>query len=275
MFEIIVPVLTLSGLGLIFGIGLAIAAKKLCVATDPRIDEVFSNLPGTNCGACGMAGCMGFAEGLIQGTCTIEKCPVTELQKKIEIAGLLGQEVKQKVKTIAVLHCGGGKRAKHKFKYDGVKDCIAANLILGGHKACVYGCLGFATCVRACPFGAITMGGDELPIVNEEKCTACGKCVAICPKKLFSLAPIGKKFYTNCASLDFGKAVLEVCPLGCIACGKCEKVCPVSAIKVVDNLAIFDYEKCQNIGECLKVCPTKCIVKRSNEDITYGTRSAT
>lgn len=262
MKEILIPVLTLSGLGLIFGIGLAIAAKKLCVASDPRVEEVFSKLAGANCGACGKAGCMGFTESLIKGECTVDKCPVTEIDKKTEIAKLLGQEVKQKVKTVAVLHCGGGTRAKDKFKYEGIKDCIAANLIQGGQKACVYGCLGFATCVRACPFGAITMGDDSLPIVDAEKCTACGKCVAICPKKLFTLVPVEKKFYTNCSSLDFGKAVMDVCSVGCIACGKCEKTCPVSAIKIVDNLAIFDYDKCQNIGECAKACPTKCILKR-------------
>lgn len=261
--DILIPVLTLSGLGMIFGVGLAIAAKKLCVATDPKVDEIFSHLPGANCGTCGRAGCMGFAEGLISGECTIDRCPVTEQDKRTEIAKFLGQEIKEKVKTVAVLHCGGGKKAKDRFKYDGIKDCIAANLIHGGQKACVYGCLGFATCVKECPFGAISMNGEtELPVVDENKCTACGKCVAICPKKLFSLVAVDKKFYTNCSSLDFGKAVLDVCPVGCIACGKCEKACPVSAIKVINNLAVFDYNKCQNIGECFKVCPTKCIVKK-------------
>jgi Na+-translocating ferredoxin:NAD+ oxidoreductase RNF subunit RnfB len=263
MKDILVPILTLSGLGLAFGIGLAIAAKKLCVATDPRVDEVFSRLAGANCGACGKAGCIGFAESLIKGECTVDKCPVTQAGKKAEIAKILSQEVKEKVKTVAVLHCGGGIRAKDKFKYDGIKDCIAANLIQGGQKACAYGCLGFSTCVRVCPFKAITMGKDNLPVVNAEKCLACGKCVAICPKKLFSLVAVEKKFYTNCSSLDFGKAVMEFCSVGCIACGKCEKACPIFVIKVINNLATFDYKTCQNIGECLKVCPTKCIARRS------------
>jgi len=257
--EIIVPVLTLSGLGLIFGVGLAIASKKLCVNIDPKVDAVYMKLPGANCGACGMAGCMGFAQSLIQGTCTVEKCPVTDPRKKKEISELIGSQVSQQIKTVAVLHCGGGKKVKNKFKYDGIKDCIAANLIAGGQKTCIYGCLGFGSCARVCPFGAITMGPDELPIVDENKCTACGKCVTICPKKLFSLVAAEKKFYTNCSSLDFGKAVLDVCPVGCIACHKCEKACPVQAITVNSNLAVFNYAKCQNLGECLKVCPTKCI----------------
>ncbi len=261
--DILIPILTLSGLGLIFGLGLAIASKKLCITTDPLIEEVFSKLAGTNCGACGKAGCMGFTESLIRGECTAEKCPVTPPDKKAQIAELLGHEIEPKIKTVAVLHCGGGKKAKDKFDYNGIKDCIAANLIQGGQKACVYGCLGFATCERVCPFGAISMNEEtNLPVVDENKCTACGKCVAICPKKLFSLAPFEKKYYTNCSSFDFGKAVMDTCPVGCIACGKCEKACPVSAIKVMDNLAIFDYNICTNLSECFKVCPTKCIVKR-------------
>ncbi len=262
MKDILIPVLTLSGLGLIFGIGLAIAAKKLCVLTDPLLEEVFSKLAGANCGACGKAGCIGFAESLIKGECTVDKCPVTDSDKKAEITKLLGHEIKEKIKTVAVLHCGGGTRVKNRFKYDGIKDCNAAVLLQGGGKACVFGCLGFASCARVCPVGAITMADDELPVVNYEKCISCGKCVAICPKKLFTLVAETKKFYTNCSSLDFGKAVMDVCCVGCIACRKCEKACSVSAIKIIDNLAIFDYNKCQNLGVCLKVCPTKCIVKR-------------
>jgi RnfABCDGE-type electron transport complex B subunit len=263
MKEILVPVLTLGGLGLVFGIGLAIAAKKFSVTIDPKVEEVFSKLAGVNCGACGMAGCMGFAESLVQGVSTVDKCPVTEPGKKSEIAGLLGHDIVEKVKTVAVLHCGGGNKAKDKFRYDGIKDCVAVNLIHGGQKACVYGCLSFGTCVRACPFGAMVMNEETgLPEVIFDKCKACGKCVAACPKKLFALTPVEKKYYTNCSSLDFGKAVMDVCSVGCIACHKCEKSCPASAITVVNNLAVFDYNKCQNLRECLKVCPTKCIVKR-------------
>jgi Na+-translocating ferredoxin:NAD+ oxidoreductase RNF subunit RnfB len=260
---ILIPVLTLSVLGLIFGVGLALAAKKFSVNTDPMAEAIFMHLAGANCGACGMAGCMGFAESLMRGESSVDKCPVTEPEKKTEIAKLLGQEVKIKVKTVAVLHCGGGNKVKDRFIYSGIKDCNAANLLQGGQKACVYGCLGFGSCVSECPFGAISMNAETgLPQVDESKCTACARCVAICPKKLFSITAVDKKFYVNCASLDFGKAVLDACPVGCIGCKKCEKSCPVQAIKVVNNLAIFDYNKCQNIGECLKVCPTKAIRKR-------------
>jgi len=38
-------------------------------------------------------------------------------------------------------------------------------------------------CEPACPQGAITVGSDitALPVLDEEKCTGCGVCVAACP----------------------------------------------------------------------------------------------
>lgn len=264
--DLLSPILTLTGLGVIFGAGLAFAAKRLCVTGDPRLEKIYSNLPGANCGACGKAGCMGFAEGLIQGTCSIEGCAVAEENVRKMISEILGVEHKQRIKNIAVLHCNGGdKRAKNKFEYSGLKDCISANLIAGGPKACIYGCIGFVTCVRLCPFGAITMNEENLPVVDEDKCTACGKCVAGCPKKLFSLEPINKNYAVRCKSLDLAKKVMQVCSVGCIACRKCEKACPVKAIKVIDNLSVIDYNICDNRGACLEACPTKSIAKREDK----------
>jgi len=38
-------------------------------------------------------------------------------------------------------------------------------------------------CEKHCPFGAITIGDDiiNLPKINLEKCTGCGRCVVSCP----------------------------------------------------------------------------------------------
>ena len=263
--NMLVSILTLGGLGFFFGSGLAIAAKKFCVAGDPRLEKIYASLPGTNCGACGMPGCMGFAEGLIQGSCSIERCAVMQEQARGEISGILRVEVKPMVKAVAVLNCHGGKkRAGDKLIYSGIRDCLAANLIAGGPKACSYGCIGYGTCVAVCPFGAIKMNEEDLPVIDENKCTSCGNCVGACPKKLFSIVAVAKTYAVRCKSQDLGKKVMAACSIGCIACRKCEKACPVAAIKVVNNLAVIDYNICDNRGECFKACPTKAIAKKES-----------
>jgi RnfABCDGE-type electron transport complex B subunit len=261
--DILIPVLTLGALGLIFGVGLAIASKRFAVQVDPRLDKIHGLLPGSNCGTCGGAGCFGFAEGLLSGKMFVDACRVSEEAVKEQIAWLLGKKLEKKIKKIAALHCNGGNKVKERFLYQGIEDCVAANLVLAGQKECVFGCLGFDTCARICPFAAIKMSAAGLPVVDKEKCKACNKCVQVCPKKLFSLLPVTHNVIVACSSHDLGKDTRLVCPVGCIACRKCEQVCPADAIHVIDNLAVIDYNKCTSCGECVKVCPTKTIQIRA------------
>lgn len=65
--EILWAVLILLGIGLLFGLGLAIAEKILHVKEDERIEEVAKRLPNYNCGSCGYAGCKGLAEAIVTG----------------------------------------------------------------------------------------------------------------------------------------------------------------------------------------------------------------
>ncbi len=259
---ILIPILTLGALGLVFGIGLAIASKKLSIQTDLRLERIHGLLPGANCGACGGAGCFGFAEDILSGKRSIDACRVSSDEVKAKIAELLGQRIEKKIKKVATLHCYGGKKVGDKFLYEGIKTCVAANLVLGGQKDCGFGCLGFGDCVRVCPFDAITISQEGIPVVEGAKCRACNKCVLLCPKKLFSLVPQKNRVYVACSSQDTGKDTKAVCPVGCIACRKCEQVCPVDAIHVIDNLAIIDYDKCTYCGDCVAVCPMKTIRKR-------------
>jgi len=257
--EILIAILVLGILGLIFGIGLAIASKKLAVEVNPKLDEVQHLLPGSNCGACGNPGCFGFAESLVSGKSVVEGCRVCSDESREKIAKVLGLALEKQNKKIATLHCNGGLRVKDKYLYHGVSDCIAANLVLGGQKSCVFACLGFGTCVKACPFNAISMSGELLPVVDKVKCRSCNKCVLACPKKLFSLVSVTNNVYVACSSHDLGKDVKAVCPVGCIACKLCEKTCRFDAIHVIDNLAVIDYHKCTSCQECVKVCPPKTI----------------
>jgi len=263
IIRILIPVAAMAVLGLIFGVGLAYALRIFGIQIDPKIFKILSLLPGSNCGACGRAGCAGFADALAKGEAIPAGCAVSNADARKSIAELLGIEDGSKVKTVAVLLCNGGTRARDKYAYRGIQTCKAATLLFAGQKACTFGCLSLADCVDACPFGAISMGPDELPVVDEKKCTSCGKCVKTCPKDLYVLLPAACRYYVKCSSKDLGGVTAKVCKSGCIGCMKCEKACPVGAAIVESNLARINPDRCQNIGKCFEACPTKVIVRRA------------
>jgi len=52
---------------------------------------------------------------------------------------------------------------------------------------------------------------------------------------------------------------VQACKFGCLGFGDCVSVCKFDAIKIVDDLAIVDYEKCTGCGACSKACPRNLI----------------
>ncbi|MBN2355471.1 Fe-S cluster domain-containing protein, partial [candidate division KSB1 bacterium] len=233
-------ILVLGSLGLFFGSGLAFASKKLAVEVDPKVEEILAILPGANCGACGQPGCAAYAEAVAAGRVPPNKCTPggKDVAEKISyIMGLTGVQVDEP--KIVAVHCQGGfKEAKERSIYQGLDDCRAAVLIGGGSKACRYGCLGLGSCVKACPFDALYMNDNGLPVVIEEKCTGCGVCVLTCPRDILELIPVHQKVYLACRSLDKAKAVKNICKVGCWACKICvsPKVMPSGAIVMEGNL---------------------------------------
>lgn len=256
--------LTLVILGMVFGIGLAIASDKFAVKVDPRIDSINEVLPGANCGACGQPGCSGFAQAIVEGKAPVTGCTVGQAAVAQLVANIMGIKFENKERTVAVVMCHA-RGVKNKFDYQGIKDCRAAHLIGGGFLGCDYGCLGLGTCVEACKFEAMYMGEDGLPKVIEERCTACGKCAAVCPRKLISIVPVSKMVHVRCKSLDKGAVAKKICQDSCIACKRCEKICPYDAIHVQNNLAVIDYHKCTSCGKCVDVCPNHTIINFARE----------
>ena len=261
----ILPVLAIGGIGAVFGGVLAFASRAFAVEVDPRVEAINEILPGANCGACGYPGCGGFAEGVVAGKAPVGGCPVGRKKTADKIAEIMGAEKSgndSDVKKVAMVKCHGTHEvAKDKFKYDGVKDCVSAMLIDGGQKACKYGCLGLGTCVRECPFDAIVMGDNGIPVIDEELCTSCQRCVVICPKDVIGMVPQGSDVHVLCNSMDKGAQVMKVCKVGCIGCRKCAKVCPTDCITVENMLAEIDNTRCIVCEKCVAECPTNAIEK--------------
>lgn len=255
--------IALASAGLFMGLGLAFASKKFHVEVDPKIQAIIDALPGANCGACGFPGCGGAANAVVEGKADSHVCTAGGHEVAEQIATIMGHAVPEaEHPEIAFSHCNGGKKnanSRFAFNYP-IKDCQAANQIAGGHLACSFGCLGFGNCERECPFDAIKMV-DDLPVVDSQKCTSCGICVSACPRDLFTIEKVKIPIYMGCSSTDKGKDVRKLCKVGCIACKICEKECPTGAIKVENNLAIIDFEKCDGCFTCVEKCPTKCILK--------------
>ncbi len=172
----------------------------------------------------------------------------------------MGVAAEEGGRKVAFVKCGGNcEKAKQHYEYSGVEDCQAVVYVPNkGPKACNYGCMGFGSCVKACPFDAIHIA-DGIAVVDSEACKACSKCIEACPNHLIELVPYAAPVKVLCNSKDKGKDVMAACTAGCIGCHLCEKNCEHDAIHVTDNIAHIDYEKCTGCGACVSKCPKKVI----------------
>ena len=251
----------LGAVGLLFGLILAFANKKFSVEVNPNIHLVEDILPKGQCGACGYAGCLAYAEAVVlnpevaPNLCVPGKETVANM-----VAELTGKAAASIEPRVAHVKCSGSSgKAVLSFNYSGIQDCLAANLVKGGPKGCKHGCIGFGTCVRSCAFNALTMSEEGLPLVNLEKCTGCGICETACPKKVIEMLPVGSHVKVDCNSRDKGSVARKLCSAACIGCGICAKNCNLEAIKIENNLAVVDsricIEKCTD-ATCMAKCPT-------------------
>ncbi len=252
--------LSLASMGLVFGAGLAFASQKFAVEKDPKVEAVYAVLPSANCGGCGYAGCMQFAEAVVRGDAKPNGCPVGGESVAEKIGDALGVEIEESEKMIARVLCKGDKdHCAIKYEYSGLESCISANMLESGPKACSFGCLGKGDCVSVCQFDAIHINEKGVAEVDYEKCTACGACIEICPKDLIELVPATQHVVVDCKNEEKGGFVKKNCDIACIACGICERSCPFDAIHVVNNIASIDYEKCTQCMICYEKCPTNAI----------------
>ena len=159
MNEILIALAILGGMGLIFGLILAIASKVFQVEEDERLAPLTEALPGAPCGGCGYAGCGAYAEAVLKGEAPIGKCASGGDESAEKMAQIMGVKAEKVARRVAMVRCSGYKGvdengkltgAKMKGDYEGIADCLAATKVAGrGPLICKFGCLGFGNCTKA------------------------------------------------------------------------------------------------------------------------------
>lgn len=261
---ILIATAVVAAVGLFIGLFLGIAGIKFAVEVDEKEEAVLAALPGNNCGGCGYPGCSGLATAIAKGEAPVNACPVGGEDTGRIISDIMGVESAESQRMVAFVKCQGDcEKTKLDYEYTGVEDCAMLSFVPnGGPKSCNYGCLGYGSCVKACPFDAIHVA-NGVAVVDKEACKACGKCVAACPKNLVELIPYDAKYVVACSSREKGPVTMKDCTAGCIGCSLCVKACPKEAVTVDSFLSYINQDKCAGCGACAAKCPKKSIVEHS------------
>jgi Na+-translocating ferredoxin:NAD+ oxidoreductase subunit B len=242
-------------------VALALGARYLRTRENFLVETVTQLLPGANCGACGFAGCAGYASAIVAGKAPPNRCPSCAAESLAKISAALGiAPIEASERKVAIVLCrGDNDQANKRFTYDGITDCAAAAAVGGGDKACRYGCLGYGTCVRVCPAHAIEVV-NGVARVHPDLCISCGQCVAACPRGIIRMVPQSRRIHVFCSSKDPGAEVRKVCKVGCIGCRICTRLA-AGAITMDGTLAVVNDDLPLENEEVVAKCPGKCILK--------------
>ena len=156
------PVVTITSIALLAGVGLAYVYRRLPAADSDLVEQVNELLPQTQCAQCGFPGCRPYAEAVVDGSAAINLCPPGGDETVRRLARLLGQDVlplaESVVEAVAVI------------------DEAA--------------CIGCYHCRNACPVDAIVGAPQFMHTVIAAECTGCELCVAPCPVDCIEMRPV-------------------------------------------------------------------------------------
>ena len=261
MNPILIAAITVSAIGAVCAVVLVVASRLFAVEEDETAVKIRECLPGANCGACGYAGCDGYAKALSEDrSVKTNLCIPGADAVSRQISEILGVEFEDVVEQVAVVHClGDCEHTSPKMEYAGIKSCKAAKTLYGGKGKCSFGCLGYGDCVSVCPNGAVCIE-KGIAHINTRLCVGCGLCAHACPQGIIGIVADVERVVMKCSNKEKGAVARQECSNACIGCKKCEKTCAHDAIKVVDNLAQIDYGKCTACGECVSACPVGCLM---------------
>jgi NADPH-dependent glutamate synthase beta subunit-like oxidoreductase/Na+-translocating ferredoxin:NAD+ oxidoreductase RNF subunit RnfB len=247
--------LFLFSLGLVASIILAIASRVFYVWEDPKVLAVADELPGANCGGCGQAGCAAAAEAVAAGRAPVDLCVVGGFAVAQEVGKIMGQKVEKREPEFSWTSCiYGVGEADPIYEYNGALDCRAAVTLYGGSKLCPIGCIGLGTCVKACQFNALSMGDNNLPIVNHDNCVGCGACVKECPKNIITLTSATQRIMSEYTTDECTAPCQRTCPTGINIRGYIQEI----GNGDYERALLTIKEKCPLPLICGYICPAPC-----------------
>ena len=242
-------------LGLVASIILAIASRVFYVWEDPKVLAVADELPGANCGGCGMAGCAAAAEAIAAGRAPVDCCVVGGFEVHQAVGEIMGQKVEKREPEFSWTSCiYGVGEADPIYVYNGAMDCRAAVMLYGGSKLCPIGCIGLGTCVKACQFDALSMGDNNLPIVNHDNCVGCGACVEACPKNIITLTSATRRIVSEYTTDECTAPCQRACPTGINIRGYIQEISKGN----YEGALLTIKEKCPLPLICGHICPAPC-----------------
>lgn len=150
-------VVSISLLGVLFGLGLGWASRRFQVQSNPVVDRIDALLPQTQCGQCNYPGCRPYAEAIAAGKAAINQCPPGGEAGIRALADLLG------VEPLPLNPANGEEKPPRVAVIDEAA------------------CIGCTLCIQACPVDAIIGAPKLMHTVIGDACTGCDLCLPPCP----------------------------------------------------------------------------------------------
>ncbi len=94
---------------------LSIAEKVFHVDVNEKEILIREELPGSNCGGCGYAGCDSCAKAIAEGKAPVSACPVGGTAAAKKIGAIMGEEVGEVERKAAFVKCSGSCDAKNRL----------------------------------------------------------------------------------------------------------------------------------------------------------------
>lgn len=257
---VITSVLVLLGVGTTAAFLLAVASRLLRVEENPLIEQIAEALPGANCGACGFAGCEGYAAAVATNKdVPANLCSVGGAAVAAKVGELSGKAIVESEPMVSFRRCSRVEgNVQLRYEYIGTSTCASAAMLEGGPYMCSWACLGLGDCARSCQFDAMYIENGMAQIIAS-KCVSCGQCVKACPRFILQLIPRRARVMNFCATREKLKSVSDVCDVGCINCLKCLKACPADAIVYEKRRIEIDHAACLAYGPaCGEACVAAC-----------------